>query len=82
MSTLEVKLSGLTKPWRVANNEPAMPAMNAPKAKAESLIVVGLSPSATDAVSSSRNASSARPSGSYFSRQTNNPANSAIASTR
>ena len=35
--SMKVKLSGLTKPCRVANNEPAMPAMNAPEREGREL---------------------------------------------
>ena len=48
---------------RVAKNEPAKPANMAPTAKAVSLVLVGLMPSAWQAVSSSRSASQARPTG-------------------
>ena len=62
--SMKVKLSGLMKPWRVAKNEPAKPANMAPMAKAVSLVLVGLMPSARQAISSSRSASQARPIGS------------------
>ena len=52
--SMKVKLSGLMKPWRVAKNTPAKPANSAPIAKAESLMFVGLMPSARQAISSSR----------------------------
>ena len=61
--SMKVKLSGLMKPWRVAKNEPAKPPNIAPSAKAVSLVLVGLMPSALQAISSSRSASQARPIG-------------------
>ena len=62
--SMKVKLSGLMKAWRVAKKAPAKPPKQAPMAKAVSLVVVTLMPSARQATSSSRNASQARPSGS------------------
>ncbi len=59
----KVKDSGLTKPWRAANSVPAKPANAALMVKAVSLIRRGLKPSERQAISSSRNASHARPSG-------------------
>ena len=61
--SMKVKLSGLMKPCRVAKNAPAKPPSMAPMAKAESFTVVGLMPSARQAISSSRSASQARPIG-------------------
>ena len=61
---MKVKLSGLMKPWRVAKKQPAKPPNMAPMAKAVSLALVGLMPSARQAISSSRSASQARPIGS------------------
>src|SRR5262249_38023181 len=61
--SMKVKLSGLMKPWRVAKNEPAKPPNIAPIANAVSLVLVGLMPSAREAISSSRSASQARPIG-------------------
>ena len=60
---MKVKLSGLMKRCLAAKNEPAKPANMAPTAKAVSLVLVGLMPSALQAVSSSRSASQARPTG-------------------
>ena len=51
------------KPCRAAKNEPAKPPKPAPMAKAVSLVLVVLMPSARQAISSSRNASQARPMG-------------------
>src|SRR5689334_18633913 len=62
--SMNVKLSGLIKPCRVAKKQPAKPPNIAPIAKAESLTLVGLIPSARQAISSSRSASQARPTGS------------------
>ena len=61
--SMKVKLSGLMKRCLAAKNEPAKPANMAPTAKAVSLVLVGLMPSALQAVSSSRSASQARPTG-------------------
>ena len=66
---MKVKLSGLMKPCRVAKKQPAKPPNIAPMAKAESLTLVGLMPSARQAISSSRNASQARPTGSRRMRK-------------
>ena len=65
---MKVKLSGLTNPWRTAKNEPAKPPNIAPSANAVSLVLVVLMPSDRQAISSSRNASQARPIGSRRSR--------------
>ncbi len=59
----KVKLSGLMKPWRVAKKQPANPAKAVPSAKADSLLAVGLMPNDRQAISSSRSASQARPTG-------------------
>ena len=59
----KLKLSGLTKPWRTAKNEPAKPPNMAPSAKAVSLVTVVSIPSERQAISSSRSASQARPIG-------------------
>src|SRR5437879_4427628 len=56
----KVKDSGLMKPCLVAKNAPAKPPNMAPVAKAVSLVVVVLMPSARQATSSSRSASQAR----------------------
>ena len=53
---------------RAAKNEPAKPANIAPIAKAVSLVLVVLMPSERQAISSSRSASQARPTGSRRSR--------------
>ena len=66
--SMKVKLSGLMKPCRVAKKQPAKPPNIAPIAKAESLTLVGLMPSARQAISSSRSASQARPTGSLRMR--------------
>ena len=79
---MKVKLSGLMKPCRVAKNEPAKPANMAPSAKAVSLVLVGLMPSALQAISSSRSASQARPIGSRRRRSTTKLVNSASARIR
>ncbi len=65
---MKVKDSGETSPWRAAKKLPAKPAKVAPMVKAESLITVGFMPSARQAISSSRNASQARPMGMRSSR--------------
>jgi hypothetical protein len=62
--SMKVKLSGEMKPWRVAKKEPAKPPNMAPMAKAVSLVLVVLMPSERQAISSSRSASQARPTGS------------------
>ncbi len=59
----KTKLSGETKPWRAAKNEPAKPPNIAPVAKAVSLVATVLMPSDRQAISSSRSASHARPIG-------------------
>ncbi len=51
----------MTKPCRVAKKEPAKPPNMAPMAKAVSLVLVVLMPRERQAISSSRNASQARP---------------------
>ena len=66
----KVKLSGLMNPCRVAKNEPPKPPNMAPRANAVSLVLVGLMPSARQAISSSRSASHARPIGSLRMRST------------
>ena len=76
---MKVKLSGLIKPWRVAKKQPAKPPNIAPIAKAESLTVVGLMPSARQATSSSRSASQARPTGNRRMRNVKALVTSAIA---
>ena len=69
--SMKVKLSGLIKPCRVAKKQPAKPPNIAPIAKADSLTLVGLMPSARQAISSSRSASQARPTGSLRMRKVN-----------
>ncbi|MOA55196.1 hypothetical protein D3C78_1789480 [compost metagenome] len=59
----KVNDSGLTNPWRAANSVPAKPANAALMVNAVSLMRVGFRPSERQAISSSRNASHARPSG-------------------
>ena len=65
----EVEALGLTKPCRTAKNEPAKPPNMAPIAKAVSLVLTVLMPSERQAISSSRSASQARPTGSLRSRR-------------
>ncbi len=65
----KVKDSGEMKPCRAAKNEPAKPANIAPMAKAVSLVLVVLMPSERQAISSSRSASQARPTGRRRSRR-------------
>ena len=77
--SMNVKLSGLIKPCRVAKKQPAKPPNIAPIAKAESLTVVGLMPSARQATSSSRKASHARPIGNRRMRNVKALVTSAIA---
>ena len=61
--TMNVNWSGLTTVTSFAAlNTPAMPAVDAPSAKASSLVVTVLMPLAAAASSSSRIASQARPS--------------------
>ena len=60
--TMNVNWSGLTVTSFDALNTPAMPAVDAPSAKASSLVVTVLMPLAAAASSSSRIASQARPS--------------------
>ena len=55
---------GLTKPCRAAKKAPAKPPKPAPMANAVSLVLVVLMPSERQAISSSRSASQARPTGS------------------
>ena len=69
--SMKVKEDGLIKPWRVAKKEPANPANTAPMPKADNLIRTGLSPKDRHAVSSSRNASHARPTGNRLMRTEN-----------
>ena len=66
--SMKVKLSGEIKPCRAAKKDPANPANIPPIAKAVSLVLVVLIPSERQAISSSRNASQARPIGSRRSR--------------
>ena len=66
--SMKMKDSGLTKPWRAAKNAPAKPPNIAPVAKAVSFVVVVLMPSERHAISSSRSASQARPTGMRRSR--------------
>ena len=80
--SMKVKLSGLMKAWRVAKKAPAKPPNMAPSAKAVSLVVVMLMPSARQAISSSRNASQARPSGWRRSRRVTQLVSSARARIR
>ena len=61
--SMKVKDFGLMKPWRAAKNEPAKPPKPAPMANAVSLVLVVLMPSERQAISSSRSASQARPTG-------------------
>ena len=63
--SINVKLSGLTKPCLVAKNEPANPPNIAPIAKAVNFVFVGFIPIALQAVSSSRRASQALPTGRF-----------------
>src|SRR5690606_5403266 len=66
--SMNVKDSGLTRPWRAAKNTPPKPANMAPMVKAESLMRVGFSPRERQAISSSRRASQARPIGMRITR--------------
>src|SRR5690606_8911810 len=78
----KVKLSGLMKPWRVAKKAPAKPPNMAPMAKAVSLVLRGLMPSARQAISSSRSASHARPTGRRRMRRVKKLVTSASARIR
>ena len=69
--SLKVKDSGEMKPCRAAKKTPAKPPSMAPSAKAESLMLVTFMPIALQAISSSRIASQARPTGSLRRRLTN-----------
>ena len=66
--SMKVKDSGEMKPCRAAKNAPAKPPNAAPIENAVSLVVVVLMPSERQAISSSRSASQARPTGSRRSR--------------
>ncbi|MNI88730.1 hypothetical protein D3C73_1460570 [compost metagenome] len=66
--SMKVNDSGFTMPWRAAKNAPPKPANVAPSVKADSLMRVGFSPSERQAISSSRNASQARPTGMRIRR--------------
>ncbi|MNN92692.1 hypothetical protein D3C81_2110090 [compost metagenome] len=75
--SMKVKDSGVTRPWRAAKKLPAKPAKLAPRVKADNLMMVGFRPRARQAISSSRNASQARPRGMRSKRLMTNRANSA-----
>ena len=77
--SMKVKDSGEMKPCRAAKNEPAKPPNIAPMAKAVSLVLVVLMPSERQAISSSRSASQARPTGSRRSRTVTKAVSSASA---
>src|SRR5690606_28292165 len=64
----KVKDSGFTRPWRAAKNAPPKPAKTAPMVKADSLMLVGFRPRERHAISSSRRASQARPTGMRITR--------------
>ena len=66
--SMKLKLSGEMNPWRVAKNDPAMPPNMAPIANAVSLVLVVLMPRERQAISSSRSASHARPTGRLRTR--------------
>src|SRR5581483_3024458 len=66
--SMKVKDSGEMKPWRAAKKEPANPPNIAPMAKAVSFVLVVFTPSERQAISSSRSASQARPTGSLRKR--------------
>ncbi len=76
---MKVKDSGEMNASRAAKNEPAKPANIAPMANAVSLVLVVLMPSERQAISSSRNASQARPIGSRRSRTVTKQVSSASA---
>ncbi len=78
--SMKVKDSGLTMPWRAAKNAPPKPANIAPSVNAESLMRVGFRPSERQAISSSRSASQARPTGMRISRVDTNSVISASSS--
>ena len=80
--SMKVKLSGEMKPCRAAKNEPAKPPNIAPIAKAVSLVLVVLMPSERQAISSSRSASQARPTGRRRSRSVTKVVSSASARIR
>ena len=80
--SMKVKLSGLMKPWRVAKKDPAKPPNIAAMAKAASFMLVRLMPKDAQAMSSSRRASHARPSGSLRTRSVNRFTTSARARMR
>src|SRR5580692_6855231 len=66
--SMKVKDSGEMKPCRAAKKAPAKPPKPAPIANAVSLVLVVLMPSERHAISSSRSASQARPTGRRRSR--------------
>ncbi len=77
--SMKLNDSGDTKPCRAAKNAPANPPNIAPMANAVSLVLVVLMPSERQAISSSRNASQARPTGNRRSRSVTNAVSSASA---
>src|SRR6185437_7383259 len=80
--SMNVNDSGEMNPCRAAKNEPANPANIAPIANAVSLVLVVLMPSERQAISSSRSASHARPTGSRRKRVVTHAVNSASARIR
>ena len=64
-------------PWRAAKNAPPKPAKVAPSVNADSLMRVGFRPSERQAISSSRRASQARPTGMRIRRVDTNSVTSA-----
>ena len=64
--SINVKLSGLMNACRVAKKDPAKPPNIAPIANAVNFVLVGLTPSDLQAISSSLKASQALPTGSLL----------------
>src|SRR6185369_11028545 len=77
-----VNESGEMKPCRAAKNDPAKPANIAPMANAVNLVLVVLMPSERQAISSSRSASHARPTGNRRRRTVTNAVRRASARIR
>jgi len=78
----KTKDSGLTKPCRAAKKAPAKPPNMAPMANAVSFVFVVLMPSERQAISSSRSASQARPTGMRRRRTVTKAVSSARARMR
>ena len=75
--SVKVKLSGLTKPCRVGEKSPRQTRDQRAKTIGRQLHLPRLMPIAAQAISSSRNASHARPIGKRRNRAANQPTRSA-----